>query len=171
MRGVSPHQFEYDVAISFAMQDRTVAEEFADLLMKKDLRVFLDEYTAAELWGKDLVAHLVNLYARKAHYCVLLVSQDYPLKRWTEKERRAAQERAFRDADEYILPMRLDDTEVTGINQTPGYQDLRARSVETIVDLLKQRLAIATDDSGPPARSHDLRSGNVPTSHHQTGDQ
>ena len=158
-------QFEYDVAISFAGEDRAVAEEFGDMLRDKNIKVFYDEYQVGELWGKDLVDHLVNIYSRKARYCVMLISQYYPLKKWTEAERTSAQERAFRDANEYILPIQLDDTEVPGITEATGYRDLRQHSMESIVNLLEQRLMETKDQSGPPSQSHDLRSGNIPSTH------
>ena len=159
--------FEYDVALSFATQDRELAEKFTRLLSDRDISVLHDEYTpsAAELWGKDMVDHLVNLYARKARYCVLLVSRHYPLQTWTEAERTSARERALRDANEYILPLRLDDVEVSGMADAPGYRDLRKASVESIVDWLEQKVRSARDQSGPPAQSHDLRSGNIPSTH------
>src|SRR5215213_8809693 len=99
--------FEYDVALSFAEEDRATAEQFADLLKSQQISVFFDPYKPAALWGDDLVDHLVNIYARKARYCVLFISRHYPLRKWTEAERTSAQERAFRDANEYILPIRL----------------------------------------------------------------
>ena len=34
------NQFEYDVALSFAGEDRTVVEKFADLLIEKNIKVF-----------------------------------------------------------------------------------------------------------------------------------
>ena len=155
-------QFEYDVALSFAGEDGAVAEEFASLLTGRAIKVLRDEYLADGRWGKDLIDHLVNIYSRKARYCVMLLSQYYPLKKWTEAERRAAQQRAFRDANEYILPIRLDDTEVPGITETTGYRDLRQHSLESIVDLLEQKLTETKGRSGPPSQSHDLRSGNIP---------
>jgi hypothetical protein len=161
-------QFEYDVALSFAGEDRAVAEEFANLLINKDIKVFYDEYQVGELWGKDLVDHFVNIYGRKAQYCVMLISQYYPLKKWTEVERRSAQERAFRDANEYILPIQLDDTEVAGITETTGYRDLRQHSMESIVNLLEQKLTQTKGQSGPPPQSHDLRSGNIPSTHRKS---
>lgn len=154
-------EFEYDVALSFAGEDRTTAEKFAELLKAKSIKVFYDEYEAAELWGKDLIDHLVNIYSRKARYCVMLISQYYPLKKWTGVERMAAQERAFRDANEYILPIRLDDTQVPGITETTGYRDLRQHPVEDVVNLLEQKLMKFKGQSRLPSRSHDLRSGSV----------
>ncbi len=92
--------FEYDVALSFAGEDGKVAEELARLLAAKNITVFHDEYEAG-VWGMDPVAHLVNMYAKKARYLVMLISQHYPLKKWTEAERTSARERALRDADDY----------------------------------------------------------------------
>jgi hypothetical protein len=163
-------EFEFDVALSFAGEDRAVAQEFANLLLVKKIKVFYDEYEAADMWGKDLIDHLVNIYSRKAHYCVMFISQYYPLKKWTKVERMAAQERAFRDANEYILPLRLDDTQVPGITETTGYRDLRQHQMEDIVHLLEQKLMKSKGQSGSPSQSHDLRSGNVSSANNRFGE-
>ncbi|MGZ8901208.1 MAG: hypothetical protein ACXW3Z_14035, partial [Limisphaerales bacterium] len=75
----------------------------------------------------------------------------------------AAREHALRDADEYILPIRLDDAEVLGMTEVSGYRDLRQSSVESIVTLLEQKLEETKDQSSLPSKSHDLRSGNIPS--------
>ena len=160
-------EFEYDVALSFAEQDRDVVDKFANLLTSKRIKVFYDKYETAELWGKDLTDHLVNIYSRKARYCVMFVSQYYPLKKWTNVERMAAQERALRDAEEYILPLKLDDTQVPGIAETTGYSDLRQHPLEEIVDLMVQKLITSKSQSRPPHPSHDLRSGSVSSTNTQ----
>ncbi len=154
--------FEYDVAVSFAKADKVVAEEFVHLLDQRNIKSYLDEYTSPDTWG-DIVDHLVNLFARKAHYCVLLLSEQYPLDAWTETERASARESALRDAEEYILPLRLDDTDVPGMDEVKGYRDLREHSMESIVRWLEEKLRETESRPGPPSQSHDLRSGNVPT--------
>ena len=159
--------FEYDVAVSFAEADKEVAGELANLLRGKQIKVFLDEYTSLAQWGKDILDHLVNLYARKARYCVLLISRHYPLRSWTAAERTSARELALRDAQEYILPVQLDDSDVPGIREVEGYRDLRRDSMESIADLLDQKLHETKGRSGPPPQSHDLRSGNVPNVPHE----
>jgi hypothetical protein len=124
-----------------------------------------------QLGGSDFVTHIAELYRTKAHYCVMLLSQHYPLKRWTQKERTAVQQHALRDANEYILPVQLDDAVVPGAVETAGYQDLRKSSLESMAGLLAQRLSKTQGQSGPPPQSHDLRSGNVPSSVDTTNDQ
>jgi hypothetical protein len=155
--------FEYDVALSFANADRKVAEEFGGLLREKDIKILFDEYPSAQPGGSDIVTHLAELYRTKARYCVMLVSQHYPLKKWTEAERTFAQQHALRDANEYLIPVRLDHTEVPGIRETTAYRDLRQHSLQSLVDWLEPKLAETRDRSGPPSQSHDLRSGNVPS--------
>jgi hypothetical protein len=81
----------------------------------------------------------------------------------------AAQERAYRDANEYILPLRLDDTQVPGVTETTGYRDLRQHSLESIADLLEQKLAKAKTQSGMQSPSHDLRSGNTSSANTRAG--
>lgn len=156
--------FEYDVAISFAREDRARAEELGSLLESRDIDVLPSEAQAAELAGGDFLHHIAELVRTKARYCLLLVSRHYPLQRWTDAERTAVQEHALRGADEYILPLQLEDADVPGMTESSGYRDLRQGSMESIADLLEKKLSESKVDTGPPPESHDLRSGNVPSS-------
>jgi len=124
----------YDIAISFAGEDRAVAEKLASLLVAKGLDVFYDDYELANLWGRDLYVHLSKIYKDEAKYCLMLVSEHYAKKQWTSHERRAAQARAFAENSEYILLLRLDDALVDGILDTIGFLDYRKVSEERIVD-------------------------------------
>jgi len=155
-------RFEYEIALSFAAQDRDAAEQLARLLTAKDIRVYSDEVDNIQPPEGDPVTHLAEICRTKARYCVLFMSEGYPLKQWTEAERTAAQEHALRDAGEYFLFLQLDDTEIPGIRETRGYRDLRNHSMESIAAWLEEKLAQAKGPPGPPSRSHDLRSGNVP---------
>jgi hypothetical protein len=130
----------YNVALSFAGEDRLVARQLADLLRQSGFRVFFDEYEKSQLWGRDLYAHLSEVYKNRARYCVMFLSQSYSRKLWTNHERKAAQARSFRESREYILPLRLDDTEVPGILETTGYIDLRDTKIEDVYEILCQKL-------------------------------
>ena len=83
--------FEFDVALSFAGEDRAHAERLANLLRDSHVRVFYDEFVKATLWGKDLYQHLETIYKDKAKYCVVFVSEAYIKKNWTKHELRQAQ--------------------------------------------------------------------------------
>jgi len=132
---------EYDVALSFAGEDRPLAGKLAGLLHARHIRVFYDEYEKASLWGKDLYQHLNEVYQKQARYCVIFLSASYRAKLWTNHELKSAQARAFAESREYILPVRLDDTEVPGVLETAAYIDLRSTEVEKLADLLEAKLA------------------------------
>ncbi|SHH92815.1 TIR domain-containing protein [Flavobacterium sp. CF108] len=130
----------YDVALSFAGEDRPIAKKIADELTKQHYKVFYDEYEQASLWGKDLYAHLNDVYKNRARYCLMIISENYSKKVWTSHERKAAQTKAFLNNKEYILPLRIDETEIDGLNETVGYIDLKQVGIDKAIDLLKQKL-------------------------------
>lgn len=131
---------KYDIAISFAGEDREVAESIAEKLKSQGINVFYDSYEKATLWGKDLYVHLNDVYKNKAKFCLMIISEKYRDKQWTNHERKAAQARAFSQNKEYILPLKLDDTEIPGLNETIGYVDYRQSNSEEVVDLLNDKL-------------------------------
>ncbi|MBZ5625007.1 MAG: TIR domain-containing protein [Acidobacteriia bacterium] len=110
--------FEYDVAISFASEQRTEAEAIAQCLRSAGVSVFYDAYEEAALWGKNLYDHLATVYQHQARYCLMLVSAAYAAKVWTTHERQSAQARALTEKTEYILPVRYDDTPIPGLLPT-----------------------------------------------------
>ena len=79
------------------------------------------------------------MYQNKAKYCLMFISEFYAKKLWTKREREAAQARAFRESIEYILPLRLDDTELPGIDPTVAYVDLR-QTQEQVVRLILEKM-------------------------------
>ena len=138
---------EYDVALSFAGEDRHHAERLAELLRAEEYSVFYDEYELAKLWGKDLYVYLSSVYKDQAEYCVMFLSEYYAQKVWTNHERESAQARAFEENREYILPVRLDDTEIPGILPTVGYLDLRSMTIEQVHQVLVEKLSGTTSQT------------------------
>ena len=132
---------KFDVAISFAGEDRELAEKIATILKKKQVSVFYDSFEKADLWGKNLYDYLSSVYGEKSKYCVMLLSEHYEKKLWTNFERKSAQARAFRENREYILPIKIDDTKITGIHETIGYLDIKSHTVEEIVELIMIKLS------------------------------
>jgi hypothetical protein len=132
--------FDYDIAFSFAGEDRAIVEQLASKLTEDGVRVFYDAYEKAALWGKDLYQHLQVVYRDRARYCVVIVSGAYARKLWTRHELKQAQSRAFKEHSEYILPVRLDDTEIPGLNSTTGYIDLRQHTIDELQKVILQKL-------------------------------
>lgn len=133
-------QFDYEVALSFAGEDRRYAEELARALQARNVKVFYDAFEKAKLWGEDLFVYLSDLYRLRAKYCVMFLSEHYARKLWTNHERKAAQSRAFKENKAYILPIRLDDTEIPGILETVGYLNWNEEGAEKIASYVMQKI-------------------------------
>lgn len=131
---------KYDVALSFAGEDREIVEDVATRLILRGYQVFYDKYEQADLWGKDLYQHLASVYSEQASFCVVFVSKNYHDKLWTKHELRQAQARAFKESREYILPVRLDDTQLPGLPETIGYLNLEEVGINELVNLLSDKI-------------------------------
>jgi hypothetical protein len=136
-------EVRYDVALSFAGEDRKYVEETAEVLRSRGVRTFYDKYEVVPLWGKNLYTHLDEIYRRQAKYTVMFISRHYANKVWTNRERESAQARAFEESREYILPARFDDTSIPGLLPTVGHVDLRTITPSELADLIIQKLRSA----------------------------
>ena len=119
---------KYDVALSFAGEDREYVVGVAEDLKVKGVRVFYDEFEKVAPWGENLTERFVDVYMKSARYAVLFISKYYRDKVWTRLERRAALARDLTEGQVYILPARFDDTEIEGLLPTIAYVDLRKLS-------------------------------------------
>ena len=135
-------EFIYDIALSFAGEDRAYADELSQLLKSYGVRVFYDLAEKSSLWGKDLYQHLASVYGEQSKYCVVFVSEKYRDKIWTRHELKQAQARSLSLNREYILPVRLDDTVLPGLSMSVGYLELRSTSIRQIALLLLDKLGI-----------------------------
>ncbi|MBP6821556.1 MAG: TIR domain-containing protein [Acidobacteria bacterium] len=133
--------FDYDVALSFSGSDREYAERLSDELRLNGIAVFYDRSEQWNLWGRNLQLHLAELYRIRARYCIVLMSTNYFTSRWTKVELEAALAHEFERGDTYILPLRLDDTELSGLLPTRAFVDARRESIESIVVMVKSKLA------------------------------
>lgn len=134
------NEYQYDVALSFAGEDRKYVEKVANKLLSEDISVFYDRYEIVELWGANLIERLQDVYRDKAQYCVIFISTYYEQKVWTTHELRSAQERAFQEFKPYILPARFDDTELPGLPSTTSYINLNEYSPEEFANLIIQKV-------------------------------
>jgi len=144
---------EFDIALSFAGEDRGYVDVVANLLRDRGVTVFYDRFEETSLWGKNLYDHLSDVYQNKARFTVMFISEAYARKLWPNHERQAMQARAFQEAQEYILPARFDDTDVPGILPTIGYISLADRKPEEFVELIINKLV----DSGATVPSEQVR--------------
>jgi hypothetical protein len=123
-------KFEYDIALSFAGEERHLAKRLNELLKSEDLRTFYDKDHASMLVGENLIDKLAEIYGEKSRYCAIFISENYIKKQWTNHERIHAQARQLRNNSAYIIPLIVDNVELPGLPQSIGYIDLKENDLE-----------------------------------------
>lgn len=136
--------YEYDVALSFAGEDRKFVEDCAEILRSLNINVFYDNYEKEVLLGKNLYSHLADVYQNRARFAVVFVSESYKKKRWTNHEFEYITARKFTQDGEYILPVKLDETELDEIPLITGYLpgDSPRKVASTIAKKINSKLDV-----------------------------
>jgi hypothetical protein len=106
----------------------------------------------ADTWGEDLIEFFEGVYRVRSRFAILFLSRHYAEKMWSREERRNALARAVEQRGAYVLPVRLDDTEIPGLRPTVGYLDARRIGIEGLVTAFVAKLA---GRSGGPGWSGD----------------
>lgn len=130
----------YDVALSYAGEDREYVEAVADALVAHGLRVFYDRFEEADMIGRNLVDHLSDVYQHHARLCLIFVSAAYARKPFTRLERQAAQATALTSDQPYVIPVRLDDTPLPGLLPQVAY--ISRRDAADVARLVAAKLLL-----------------------------
>lgn len=131
---------KFDVALSFAGEQRDYVDRVAHLIQSYGYVVFYDEFYKSQLWGKDLNVYFKKVYYSNSDKCIMFVSKEYVAKAWPSFERENALAKALQVEDEYLLPVRFDDTEVPGLPSNIGYLDARKESPDNIAKIFLEKM-------------------------------
>ncbi|MCL4400574.1 TIR domain-containing protein [Candidatus Parvarchaeota archaeon] len=140
---------EYEVALSFAGEDREFAESVAMGLKKAGVKVFYDIFFTPDLWGKDLSVKLRDIYHAQSRYCIMIITENYVKKMWTNFERQQAIERLIEQGgSDYILPVRLNDFtgEVPGLSKSIGFLSVSSKNHNRVVSAFLQKIGTTKSD-------------------------
>jgi GTPase SAR1 family protein len=132
--------YEFDVALSFAGEQREYVEQVANILERKGLEVFYDGFKQSQLWGKNLIEYFQEVYYSRSKFCIMFISSDYLRKMWPVHERRSATTRDLEQFGEYILPVIFEDVDVPGLDKYKGYLDARKLGPEDIAKAFLEKL-------------------------------
>lgn len=131
---MSARVYKYDAALSFAGEDRKLAESLSHSLTERGFSVFYDADREARLWGKTS-KEFERIYGPQTRYVIPFVSKHYVRKAWTRFEFDAALREQEKRRGEFILPVRLDDSPLLGLPSDVIRQDGRKKSAEELAEL------------------------------------
>ena len=128
----------YDVALSFAGEQRSYVSAVAAALRTGEASVFYDEF--ADLWGKDLTKEFERVFRSGSRFVVIFVSTAYVQKAWPNLERQHALAGRIERMGDSVLPARFDAIELPGLPATVGYLDIGDRSPQELAALVLAKL-------------------------------
>jgi len=137
---------EWDVAISFAGENRELAKKIAEDLEFLDVHVFFDEFYESNYLGKAWSDSFKSIFANESDLVVVLLDGNHQRKIWPTFERDCFTPRI---ADGEVIPVFLDDTVFVGIpkdiaaiyfNWDPSDPNWKKDAEEQIVMKLIERL-------------------------------
>lgn len=131
---------DYEVALSFAGEDRAYVDAVARFLQAAGVAVFYDKFQEVGLWGKNLLDYFADVYGKQSQFVVLFVSAHYVKKAWPNHERNHALAKLLREGGDNVLPARFDDTDLPGLAPTVGYVDLRTITPERLAVMITEKV-------------------------------
>src|SRR5690606_25445440 len=103
---------EFEIAISFAGENRQLAKYIAEQLESIDISVFLDEHYEANYLGKAWSKEFERIFINDSMYVVCILDIHHKNKIWPTFERDCFKKRVTQGE---VIPIFLDDTVFVGI--------------------------------------------------------
>lgn len=136
--------YEYDLVVSFAGEDRELVAELVEKCNARGYSVFYDEDAVGRLWGEELPEYFADVYEKRSRAALMFISEHYARKSWTTHERKSILSRALEQAPTkdgpYMFPIRIDDTSLPGLRTTIHYVDARRYSTDQIVSFIEEKI-------------------------------
>ena len=132
----------YEVALSFAGEQRGYVEDVARALQARGVAVFYDDFESVRLWGKNLAEEFQRIYENGAGKVVMFVSKEYIDKSWPRHERRSALSRHVREDEEFVLPVRFDSTAIPGLPSSTAYLWAKDYPPVELATMIAEKLGI-----------------------------
>ena len=81
---------QYQVALSFAGEQRAYVERVAQDLQARGIALFYDGFEKVALWGRSGTETFQGVFEQRSAYVVMFISKEYVEKSWPRHERRSA---------------------------------------------------------------------------------
>jgi len=99
---------KYDFALSFAGENRELAQKINELLLENEISVFYDKNEQYRILAENVEDYLAPIYKSEANFVIVLLSKSYPKKVWTKFESDNFKERF---GEHKIIPIWFSDNQ------------------------------------------------------------
>jgi hypothetical protein len=132
--------FRFDFAISYAGEEKGIAKDLFQLLQDNGAKVFFAENEKVYLFGKSLISELDYIFGPYTKFVIPIVSEHYIQKYWAKYEFNTAKREEGKRGFEFILPIRLDDVILEGLEEDVVYIDVRKEGLLDTAEIMMKKL-------------------------------
>lgn len=136
-------RYKYDIALSFAGEDRRYVSKIAEVLSLYGVRIFYDEYETVNLFGEELHQYLEKVYAEESRYVAIFSSKAYLKSEWALVELKAILHAINVRNDDLILRIKLDETPIEGISDSIGYLVGKEHEINQLCEIIINKLGLS----------------------------
>lgn len=131
----------FDIGFSFANEERTLVKELIEDL-KKDYTIFYDFNYSTDIWEENLEQYLTKTYFNKCRYCVVIFSEAYLIKKWTQIEWQSMKVRSkLSGKDNFILYVLMDEKLKSNLPEHTAYIDATQLNYDFLSKTIKSRIS------------------------------
>lgn len=134
----------YDFALSFAGENRDLAQTINSKLLEREISVFYDENEQHRILASNVEDYLAPIYNSEADFVIVLLSKDYPKKIWTKFESEQFKQRF---GENTVIPIWFSDTDISIFDESRKYGGLAfnvngnlTSEAENIVSTISKKL-------------------------------
>lgn len=128
----------YDFALSFAGENRDLAETINSKLLEREISVFYDKNEQHRILASNVEDYLAPIYRSEADFILVLLSKDYPKKIWTKFESEQFKQRF---GENTIIPIWYSDTDPNLFDESRKYGGLLFNTNRKIEDEAENMVA------------------------------
>lgn len=129
----------YDFALSFAGENRNLAQTISSKLLEREISVFYDKNEQHRILAANVEDYLAPIYNSEAEFVVVLISKDYPRKIWTKFESDHFKQRFGENS---IIPIWFSDTDISSFDESRKYGGLTFNVINDLEDEAESIVAI-----------------------------
>ena len=127
---------KFEVALSYASEDRAYVEKVHKKLREKRINVFFDKAYEIDAWGEHSDSYFGEIFS-KAKYCVAFISRHYLKKGFPLHELHNAMASEIKEKSIKVLPVKLDDVDLpSGLPKTKIWVNAQNISPEKLAEMI-----------------------------------
>jgi hypothetical protein len=146
---------KYDVAFSFSRERRDYVRQVAKYISSRGVDVFYDEDQELDMWGKNLIDYLEDIFKNRAKHCVMFISKEYAEREWPNFERQIIQAKGMIEKG-YLLPARFDMTPIKGLADTIKYENISSKTPIEFGEFIVKKITAGAMAIAPTAKVGNL---------------